>query len=137
MTPQKQQSLLHDLRLRLLSIPSLRDEHPDASRVLRQWNLIPDPEGARTDPTTKSIHMVVSNSEGQPFDKVTLVLVLLHEIAHAVGAEAGGAADHGAQWSQLHSDLVDAAIEDGLLQSWQDPDPGYPAQILNRKAPAP
>lgn len=129
--PLEQQQLLDDLRARLLSSPSLRDRHPDAARVLRQWSLLPHPEGARTDPSTKTIHMAVADPDGQPFDRVTLVLVLLHEVAHAVGG-ADGAAEHDAQWARRQAALVEAAVDDGLLLSWQDPDPGYPTQILGQ-----
>ena len=125
---QEQQRLLQTLRTGLLASPSLTKFHPDAARVLHDWELVPDAALARTDAATRSIHMPVVDASGQPYDRVTLILVLLHELAHAT--DDAPALEHDDAWAQRQANYVAAAVNDGLVLPWQEPDPAYPAQIL-------
>jgi hypothetical protein len=125
---EEQRRLLQALRAGLLASPSLSRRHPDAARVLRSWKLVPSSALARTDATTRSIHMPVADASGRPYDRVTLILVLLHELAHAT--DAAPALEHDGAWARRQASYVAAAVEDGLVLPWQEPDPAYPALVL-------
>ncbi len=132
---KEQQRLLQTLRAGLLASSSLPKRHPDAARVLQDWKLVPGSAPAQTDAATRSIHMPVVDASGQPYDRVTLILVLLHELAHATDDDP--ALEHDESWARRQASYVAAAVDDGLVLPWQEPDPAYPAQILPEATPPP
>jgi hypothetical protein len=124
---QEQARVLERLRARLLRSPALQRDHPEACDVLSRWRLAPDATEARVDPAARTIRVVVTDSKGQPYDAETLLLVILHEVAHATSPTLA----HDEAWARQHAALLRAAEEDGLLQLGQEPDWTYPARILH------
>ena len=124
---QEQARVLERLRSRLLSSPALQRDQPEACDVLSRWRLAPDATEARVDPAARTIRVVVTDSKGQPYDAETLLLVILHEVAHATSPTLA----HDEAWARQHAALLRAAEEDGLLQLGQEPDWTYPARILH------
>ena len=130
--PREQTAILDALRQKLLASPSIGQRHPDACRVLREWQLLPSGR-ARTEPSMKTIHMAVTDQHAKPYDARTLLLVLLHELAHASQADsdhAAGSLDHNDRWARQHASLLQDAVADGLMPWWAEVDPAYPAQML-------
>lgn len=127
----EQRRILENLRAQLLAGPSLRTELPEAVAALSGWKLQPSSHGAWTDLPTRTIHLCVINLDGRPFKRTTLLLVLLHELAHAMLADSDDAVmGHNSRWAALLTALEEVAVKDGLLLAGEEPELHYPAQIL-------
>ena len=123
---------LQRLRALLLRSRRLAADHADVVAVLRTWRIVPSEGEAHADPATRTIRMPcrVAGTPGALYDDETLLLVLLHELAHAARARAG----HDAQFFSKEAALRRAVLQDGLLREGAEVSMTYPARLLRAQA---
>jgi Zn-dependent protease with chaperone function len=102
-----------------------------AAAVLADWRLEPLPAGSLShcSPADRAIYLTLTDAAGDYFDRETLLVVLAHEVAHAVLGPAHGPALFG-----LEKRLCSAMQGHGQLSPMYDVDPLYP-HVLLRDAP--
>ena len=122
------EQLLAQLRARLLQSPTLRQRHPDVLDALGSWKIAPASTMSHADFQTQTLHIVVGLPSGRHFDENTLLLVLTHELVHAV---LGPRVSHDSSFFAKQEAYLLALSLDGLILKERAINPAYPAEILD------
>lgn len=68
-----------------------------------------------------AVHLCKVDKDGQMYDKNQLILVLIHEISHALCDEVG----HTQKFNEIFEDLLDKAAKKGIYNPAIKSDPDY------------